>query len=99
MESDFKGLSRAWVENDPRTAELIRQNPDRAEQLIAKMAEALDRRRRQEAANAARPTHEAALTAGLSESCWDGKSSLKSDALDQLEKLVTEQIVRQDSKE
>ncbi len=96
MDSDLKGLSRAWIENDSRTSELLRQSPERAEQLVVRMAEALDRRRRIEQSKMSGSAVEIAVTASLSESCLGGASGIQPDALDQLEKLVAQQIKRQE---
>lgn len=46
MEPDFKALAYAWIDGDPRSAELRDKDPDARDRLAARLAEALDRRRR-----------------------------------------------------
>jgi len=44
MEPDFKAFAKAWTAGDPRLKDL---SPEQAESLAARLAEAMDRRRRQ----------------------------------------------------
>ena len=43
MEPDFKAFARAWLDGDPRLKDL---DPQRSEELMTRIAEAMDRRRR-----------------------------------------------------
>lgn len=45
MEPDFKALAQAWLANDPRVLELRRTDPQRADALVDRMAEAMRQRR------------------------------------------------------
>lgn len=45
MQPDFKALAYAWLNGDPRSADLQERDPERYERLAAKLAEALARRR------------------------------------------------------
>ncbi|MGI5843518.1 MAG: hypothetical protein ACOX9B_04985 [Candidatus Xenobium sp.] len=50
MNVDFEALARAWVEGSPRSRELVRSDPERADRLVLRLARALEERRRQESA-------------------------------------------------
>jgi hypothetical protein len=82
-EPDFKGLGQAWVAGDARLREL---DPDRREALAARLAEALDRRRRAVADQVDRGGH---LIVSMKE---DQFLNLPHDqhALSQLEKMIEE---------
>ncbi len=47
MEPDYQALARAWVDGDPRSCDLARTDPEGAARLTARLAEALERRRRE----------------------------------------------------
>jgi len=47
MEPDYRALARAWVEGDPRCRNLGRDDPDRPTRLASRLAEALEKRRRE----------------------------------------------------
>ena len=82
-EPDFKGLGQAWVQGDSRLRDL---DQDRREALAARLAEALDRRRRQVADTVDKGGH---LIVSMKE---DQLLNLPNDpqALAQLEKMILE---------
>ncbi len=86
MEPDFKALALAWVDGDARSADLKEHDPDRREQLAAKLAEALDRRRREVARQ---PFEGGNLIVRVPEDRMTSKG-LDDGALDQLEQLIQE---------
>ena len=86
MEPDFKALALAWVDGDARSAELKERDPDRREQLAAKQAEALDRRRREVASQ---PFEGGNLIVRVPEDRMTAKG-IDEDALDQLEQMIQE---------
>ncbi len=47
MEPDYRALAQAWVEGDPRCRDLGQGDPERAARLTNRLAEALERRRRE----------------------------------------------------
>jgi hypothetical protein len=86
MEPDFKALALAWVDGDVRSADLKERDPDRREQLAARLAEALDRRRRDVARQ---PFEGGNLIVRVPEDRLTPKG-MDADALDQLEQLIQE---------
>ena len=83
---DFKALAYAWVDGDPRSSELRHTDPDQRDRLAAKLAEALDRRRRKVSTE---PFEGGNLIVRVPDD-HIGKSNLSSSSLDQLEKLIQE---------
>lgn len=86
MEPEFKDFARAWVGTDQRLADFVRENPDAAEGLVAKMARALDSRRQKVQAEVGDGGD---LVVTIDPSRF-GPQGLDSDAWDQLAQMVEE---------
>jgi hypothetical protein len=86
MEPDFQDFARVWVGNDQRLTDLVRENPDAAEGLAAKMARALDKRRKKVQAEVGDGGD---LVVTIDPSRF-GPQGLDSDAWDQLAQMVEE---------
>ena len=87
MEPDFKGFAQAWVGTDGRLSKFVQDNPDAADNLVAKMAEALDRRRRKVQDEG---TSGGDLIVTVDSSRFGGPTGLDGAAWDELAKLVEE---------
>ncbi len=87
MDPDFKALAEAWLDNDPRLSSL---DGDRKEQLVSRLAQALDRRR---ALNQTEDGPETDLIVNVDRDHFrpDGQG-LTPKALDQLEKFLKERL-------
>ena len=85
MGPDFEGFARAWVGTDRRLADFIRDHPDAAEGLVAHMAQALERRRRQVQHES---PAEGNLVVSIDASRFGGPQGLDTEAWDQLAELV-----------
>lgn len=88
MEPDFKALAYAWLDGDPRSADLRATDPERHERLAQRLADALAARR----ATAERPIDDAdSLIVTIPEERFTPRG-LDEGALDQLEGFVQEHI-------
>lgn len=87
MEPDFKGFAQAWVGTDQRLADFVRDKPDAADSLVAKMAEALDRRRRKVQSE---PKGGGDLIVNVGSDFFQGRKGLTSGAYDQLAQMIEE---------
>jgi len=83
MGPDFEGFARAWVGNDRRLADFVRNHPDGAEKLAAHMAQALERRRRQ-------VQNENHLVVSIDPTRFGGPKGLDAEAWDELADMVEE---------
>ncbi len=86
MEPDFLGLAQAWIDNDPRLASV---DGEKKEQLVRRLAEALDRRRTLEAAEDPPDT---GLIVQVDRDHFSRSEGLSKSALDQLEAMLKERI-------
>ncbi len=89
MEPDFKALAEAWVDGDPRTAEL---DPERRAKLVARMSQALEQRwgRRQE------EEADIGLVVNVERSLLSPENPEAGDTLDQLTAFVQERLEQED---
>ena len=87
-EPDFLGLAHAWLDGDPRSANLRETDPERHAQLVLKLAHALEKRR----AGAEKPIDDKdSLIVTVPEERFTSQG-LDSGAMDQLEAHIKEHI-------
>ncbi|MBX3168808.1 MAG: hypothetical protein KF760_15440 [Candidatus Eremiobacteraeota bacterium] len=87
-EPDFLGLAHAWLDGDPRSANLRETDPERHAKLVLKLAHALEQRR----AAAEKPIDDKdALIVTVPEERFTSQG-IDEDAMDQLEVHVQEHI-------
>lgn len=98
MEPDFKALANAWLANDQRVQELRRTDPERAQAIVDRMAEAL-RQRRQGAAEPgpAQVEERGDLVVNVHPSRFVEGKGLDTDALEQIARYIEE--VQQEDRE
>ena len=85
MDPDYEALARAWVAGDPRSSGQARQDPEWASRVAARMAEALEKRRREVAPSEA----EGDLVVHVDRSRFTG-AGLDTEALEQLAHYIQE---------
>ncbi len=87
-EPDFLGLAHAWLDGDPRSANLRETDPERHAKLVLKLAHALEKRR----ATAEKPIDDQdALIVTVPEERFTPKG-LDDNAMEQLEAHVREHM-------
>lgn len=87
-EPDFLGLAHAWLDGDPRSANLRETDPERHAKLVLKLAHALEQRR----AVAEKPIDDKdALIVTVPEERFTRKG-IDENAMDQLQAHIEEHI-------
>lgn len=94
MEPDFEALAEAWVAGDPRLRELARTDPERARQIGARLAQALERRRRE----VGPPPPSGDLVINVDRSRFVPGAGLDAEALEQMARYI-EEVARDEEEE
>ena len=79
---DFDTLAASWIEGDPRTQDL---EPEQRQRLIARMSQALEKRRKQNLKE-----QRGDLIVTVERSRLGGKFGLEDSAMDELVEIVQE---------
>ena len=85
---DFKAFARSWVQNDPRLGEI---SSDQADTLVARLAQALDRRRQLEAPKV--PSEQGRLTLSLESDCLQSPQAI-SGAIESMAQVMEQQATK-----
>ena len=89
---DYKDFARAWVDTDARLSDFVQKKPEAADRLVARLAEALDRRRRVVESEGSSGGD---LIVTVDSARFQGRSGLDSKAWDELAELIDEQAKKQ----
>ena len=90
MEPDFEAFAQAWVAGDPRSRDLPGTDPERAQRVARRLAEALERRRKESGA----PAQEGDVVISVDRSRFTG-AGLDVEALDEMARYL-EEVARED---